>query len=78
MTPKSVDSFDIHLLPDSQHNLSISILDDDDFTSKPGSRIKRPNFVVEESDSESDSSDTGSSGSTTDFSSDDRVKDPNF
>lgn len=84
---QSIDSFDTNSIADSQHNLSLSILDSDnkDLQSGP-ENIKRlhNNVVIEESssdsDSDSDSSESSNSDSTTDdgFSSDDSVKDPNF
>lgn len=79
------DSSDTNSLPDSQHNLDVSLLDEISL-SDYGRPEKRPNFVVEESasdsESDSDSSDSSSTSSgtssTTDFSSDDSVQDPDF
>lgn len=89
-----IDSSDTNSIADSQPDLNLSILEDEDSDVSCVTNTKdtnRPKIVVEQSDSSSSSSDsdndsdtnssrssTSSSSSIADFSSDDSVEDPNF
>ncbi|CAG4918450.1 unnamed protein product [Colias eurytheme] len=66
------ESLDSNSIRDSQHSVSLSLLDDECLEN-------RPNVVVPETDYDSDTSESKSStSSSSDFSSDDSVKDPDF
>ncbi|XP_046970419.1 uncharacterized protein LOC124537590 [Vanessa cardui] len=67
------DSSDTNSIPESQYNLDLSLLDDED-------RETRPHVVVPETDSDSETSTSTSSmnSSFQDFSSDDSAQDPDF
>ncbi|CAH2094194.1 unnamed protein product [Euphydryas editha] len=73
------NSSDNNSIPDSQHSLSLSLLDDEESGFELQKSKARPNVIIQETDCDSDTSvSTCLTNSSLDFSSDDSVADPDF